>query len=80
MAALYYLNPTSIGIYSYDFYDPLAYDDNTDNDLEVVKLRDAIHSCREISFKDFVAPKFTCVKCIFHPRLFELLLIFPTLP
>ena len=38
-AALYYLSPTTIGIYSYDFYDPLASDGDDENDLEAMKLR-----------------------------------------
>ena len=38
-AALFYLSPTSIGIYSYDFYDPLAFDGDEGNDLEAMRLR-----------------------------------------
>ena len=38
-AAVFYLSPTSIGIYSYDFYDPLAFDGDEGNDLEAMRLR-----------------------------------------
>ena len=38
-AALFYLSPTAIGIYSYDFYDPLSFDGDEGNDLDAMRLR-----------------------------------------
>ena len=34
-----FLNPLKIGVYSYDFYDPIASDGDEQNDLEALTLR-----------------------------------------
>ena len=38
-AVLHSLSPDKIGVYSYDFYDPIASDGDDQNDLEALTLR-----------------------------------------